>query len=90
MKLSYTLKNSEHFDNLKEMLKVHFNISDRLLLKLKKGNKICVNGTPSPLHTILKSGDLVEIYIDFEEDNWNIVPVNMKLDIVYEDEAYIV
>ena len=90
MKLSYTLKNSEHFDNLKEMLKVHFNISDRLLLKLKKGNKICVNGTPSPLHTILKSGDLVEIYIDFEEDNSNIVPVNMKLDIVYEDEAYIV
>ena len=90
MKLSYTLKNSEHFYNLKEMLKVHFNISDRLLLKLKKGNKICVNGTPSPLHTILKSGDLVEIYIDFEEDNSNIVPVNMKLDIVYEDEAYIV
>ena len=90
MKLSYTLKNSENFNNLKEMLKVHFNISDRLLLKLKKGNKICVNGTPSPLHTILKGGDLVEIYIDFEENNSNIVPVNMKLDIVYEDEEYIV
>ena len=90
MKLEYIIKSTENFANLKEMLKVHFNISDRLLLKLKKENKICVNGIPSPLHTILKSGDLVEIYLDFAENNSNIVPVNMHLDIVYEDEAYIV
>lgn len=90
MKLNYTIKDTDHFENLREMLKVHFNISDRLLLKLKKGNKILINQIPSPQHSILKNGDLVEVYIDFEEDNSNIIPVKMILDIVHEDESFII
>lgn len=36
------------------------------------------------------NGDTVSFIIDFEEDNSNIVPTKMELDILYEDEAYIV
>ena len=40
MKLSYTIKKEDNFENLKELIKTQFQISDRLFLKLKKNNKI--------------------------------------------------
>lgn len=38
----------------------------------------------------LRSGDKISFLIDFEEDNSNIVPTKMDLQIIYEDDAYIV
>lgn len=38
----------------------------------------------------LRSGDKISFLIDFEEDNSNIVPTKMNLQIIYEDDAYIV
>lgn len=38
----------------------------------------------------LRSGDIISFLIDFEEDNSNIVPTKMDLQIVYEDDAFIV
>lgn len=38
----------------------------------------------------LRSGDKVSFLIDFKEDNSNIVPTKMYLQIVYEDDAFIV
>ena len=38
----------------------------------------------------LQSGDKISFLIDFEEDNSNIVPTKMDLQIVYEDDAFIV
>lgn len=90
MKLTYTLSSKEHYTNLKELLKVQFLISDRLLLKLKKANKIFVNSKVAPIYTTLKPNDTIEVIIDFEEDNSNIVPTKMNLKIIYEDAAYLI
>ncbi len=38
----------------------------------------------------LRSGDKVSFLIDFEEDNNNIVPTKMNLQIIYEDNSFIV
>lgn len=38
----------------------------------------------------LRSGDKVSFLIDFEEDNNNIVPTKMNLQIIYEDDSFIV
>ena len=86
MKLAYV--NSNKYSNVKEVLKARFSMSDRLLLKLKKLDKIYLNGT-SANHSVLEN-DLIECYLDYEEDNSNIVPTEMSLNIIYEDEAYIV
>ena len=40
MNLSYQIKQNECYANLRELLKLQFYISDRLLLKLKKNKKI--------------------------------------------------
>ena len=88
MKLAYI--NSSKYSNVKEVLKAEFSMSDRLLLKLKKLDKIYLNGNVTSVnHPVLKN-DLIECYLDYEEDNSNIVPTEMPLNIIYEDEAYIV
>lgn len=88
MKLAYV--NSNKYSNVKEVLKAEFSMSDRLLLKLKKLDKIYLNGNvTSANHSVLEN-DLIECYLDYEEDNSNIVPTEMSLNIIYEDEAYIV
>ena len=90
MILKYYVDNNCPYKTLREILKAHFNISERLLLKLKKSNKIYINSHLSYLDKILELNDIIEIYIDFEEENSNIVPTKMKLNIIYEDEAYLV
>lgn len=90
MKLNYIVQEADSFFNVKEVLKVKFEVSDRLLLKLKKNNKIFLNNVPCSINDKIRSGDVVSFIIDFEEDNSNIVPTKINLDILYEDEAYIV
>ena len=88
MKLAYI--NSSKYSNVKEVLKAEFSMSDRLLLKLKNLNKIYLNGDITSVNHPVLENDLIECYLDYEEDNSNIVPTEMPLNIIYEDEAYIV
>ena len=90
MKLQYIVTEKSNYTTLREVLKAHFNISDRLLLKLKKSNKIFINSKNCYLDKTLELNDIIEIYIDFEEDNSNIVPVKIDLSIIYEDEALLI
>ena len=88
MRLAYV--NSSKYSNVKEVLKAEFSMSDRLLLKLKKLYKIYLNGNVTSVNHPVLENDLIECYLDYEEDNSNIVPTEMPLNIIYEDEAYIV
>lgn len=90
MKLTYTIQPNDNFFNVKELLKLKFQISDKLLVKLKKNKKIWLNSTPTFVDSRLKPFDIVEILIDFEEKSENIIPTQMDLNIIYEDEYYIV
>ena len=88
MRLAYV--NSSKYSNVKEVLKAEFSMSDRLLLKLEKLDKIYLNGNVTSVNHPVLENDLIECYLDYEEDNSNIVPTEMPLNIIYEDEAYIV
>ena len=88
MKLAYI--NSNKFSSVKEVLKAEFSMSDRLLLKLKKLDKIYLNGNVTFVNCPIFENDLIECYLDYEEDNSNIIATEMPLNIIYEDDAYIV
>lgn len=90
MKLKYIIKKDEHFDNLKEVLKTKFEISDRLLLKLKRNNLIFLNNAIANVKTPVNLNDVVEISLDYDEDNTNVVPREMSLKIVFEDDYLLV
>ena len=90
MILAYKIKENDNYINLKELIKLHFQISDRLLVKLKHEQKIFVNSKIASVCTPLNVGDIVSINLDFIEDNSNIVPAEMFLEIIYEDAAILV
>lgn len=90
MKLKYIVKNNEQFDNLKEVLKTKFEISDRLLTKLKKNNLIFINNCVANIKSPVNPNDIVEISLDYNEDNTNIIPTKMDLKIVFEDDYLLI
>lgn len=89
MKLSYKVIDNKYF-NIKDVLKSYFQISDRLLTKLKKSNHIFLNGTPIYINKEIKINDLIEVDLEFEENFDNIVPSKINLDIIFEDESLII
>lgn len=90
MNLSYQIDKDEHYDNVLHVLKEQFFLSDRLITKLKKANKIYLNDLQTYTKKSLTVGDTVSVLIDFEEDNSNIVASNIPLNIIYEDDYLLV
>lgn len=88
MKLSYV--NLNKYSNIKEVLKAEFSMSDRLLLKLKRLDKIYLNGKNASVNQNISKNDLVECSLDYDEDNSNIIPTEMPINIVYEDDAFLI
>ena len=89
MKLEYKIIDSK-YENVKQVLKIEFGISDRLLLRLKNNKKIFVNDNIAFVNDKVKLSDIISVLIDFEEDNSNIVPTKMDLKIVYEDDFMLI
>lgn len=89
MELKYK-NNNNNYKKVLDVLKLEFDMSDRLILKLKKSTRIYLNGSLSPVWSSISIGDTVSVLIDFDEDNSNIVPTKIDLDILYEDEALLV
>lgn len=90
MNLSYQIDKDEHYDNVLHVLKEQFLLSDRLITKLKKANKIYLNDLQTYTKKSVTVGDTVSVLIDFEEDNSNIVASNIPLNIIYEDDYLLV
>lgn len=88
MNLQYTVKSKNL--SINQILQNELNISSRLLYKLIKNNKIFLNGNICDTRNTAQNGDLITINFDYSEDNSNIVPNKMQLDIIYEDEWFLI
>lgn len=61
--------------------------SSQILKILKQqAGAVLLNGAPSYLNVSLKAEDTLQVLISEEESSEHIVPVNLPLEIVYEDE----
>ena len=89
MELKYIVLN-EKYETIRQVLKSHFGISDRLLTKLKKNKKIYVNNNITYADYKLKIGDSILVDLNFNEVSENIIPKKIDLDILYEDEAFVI
>lgn len=90
MDLNYLVKSNTTYKTVREVIKNEFSISSRLTTLLRKEKKILLNHYSTYLDKKLSIQDLITVNLDFEEDNSNIVPYNFKLNIIYEDNAYLV
>lgn len=70
---------------INDILEKKLLMSSRLKNKLIKNKAILLNGIFVDTRTIAHLGDVLTIILDLAEDNSNIVPSQIPLDIVYED-----
>ena len=90
MELKYIVTNLSNYINIRQVLKNEFNISNRLLTKLKQNKLIYLNGKETFLDKTISVGDVVKCKIAFNESSENIIPVKMDLNIIYEDDYLLV
>lgn len=88
MEINYEIKNNTQTIN--STLQNELKISSRLLYKLIKLNKIELNHKPCDTRKTGTFGDTITINFDYEEDNSNIIPTKMNLNIIFEDDWLLV
>ncbi|MEA1961478.1 MAG: RluA family pseudouridine synthase [Bacillota bacterium] len=86
--LIYLFDPADGYMFLRDVLISHLHLSHSLLTKLKRQQKIRVNGQITKANYPLQSGDLVTVDINLEETN-HIEPQDIPLDIVYEDTDFL-
>lgn len=89
MELKYKVENNK-YKNINEILSLEFKISTRLKNKLIKKQLIYLNNMFVDTRTSVKIGDNILIDLNYKEENSNIIPKKMDLEIVYEDEWLLV
>ena len=90
MELKYTVTKSDTNQTINEILSSQFNLSTRLCSKLIKNRRIYQNGKSVDTRKFASFGDIIVVDFNYEEDNSNITPTNIDLDILYEDEWLLV
>ena len=88
MEINYEIKNNTQTIN--SILQNELKVSSRLLYKLIKLNKIELNHKPCDTRKTGNLEDTITVNFDYEEDNSNIVPTKMDLNIVFEDDWLLV
>ena len=90
MQLKYTVKPTDNYQTINEILTNEFQISTRLLSKIKKNQQTYLNGILADTRSLIKPSDNIMVDLSATEDNSNIVPTEMPLEIIYEDEWLLV
>lgn len=84
MKLEYIVKNNQFTIN--QILQNELQISSRLLYKLIRLKRIFLNGELCDTRKKVLKDDVISIDFNYEEDNSNIIPTRIDLNIIYEDD----
>ncbi len=87
--LEYKVQNNK-YKNVKEILTSYFEISNRLLVKLKKNQRIFLNNNLVYVTHEVSENDILKVDIDFDEESDNIIPTKMNLEIIYEDDYMLI
>ena len=90
MKLKYEIKENNQSQRIHQILTNELSLPTRLLSKLIKNQKIRVNKNICDTRNLANLGDVIEIDFATPENSSNILPTKMKLDIIYEDNWFLV
>lgn len=89
MILEYIVKNDK-YQNINQILKQEFNFSARLTHKLIVEKHVLLNGKVTDTRLSVALDDIITVNLDFEEENSNIISTPMQLNIVFEDDAFLI
>lgn len=89
MTLKYLVRNSK-YQNINQILKQEFHISARLQRKLISQKHISLNNIIIDTRSSVSDGDIITVNLDFQEESENVVSTKMDLNIIYEDDAFLI
>jgi len=89
MILEYIVKDNK-YQNINQILKQEFQVSARLMHKLILEQHVLLNENVTDTRNSVKIGDIIKVNLDFEEESSNIVATKMDLNIIFEDDAFLV
>lgn len=84
---SFTLVIDENYagKEIKAVLKNHFSLSDNMITRLKKDDGILLNDKKEFVNKTVEKGDVLRLTL-IENGSENILPDDIPIDILYEDE----
>ena len=89
MKLTYKAGTDDTGRTVKHILKNRMGLSERLTKKLKYQHMITLNSSPVHVNITVRSGDIIEALMDCDEEESGIIPENIPISIIYEDDSLI-
>lgn len=87
LKLSLTATAEYAGYKLSTFLLLRRDMSHRLICRMKHDHRIHVNGVAVRTNYILSEGDFIELYVDIDREKVGILPENLDLDVIYEDDS---
>lgn len=88
--LKYLVDEESNGKTVKYILKNKLKLSERLVKKLKYNSRVLCNSIPVFVNTIVNTNDTIEVSIDFDEENEDIIPEDIDIDIIFEDDCFMV
>lgn len=89
--MKWKITERDHGFMLRDYLKDTLKLSSRFIKKIKATDRgLLVNGESKTVRYILQTDDILEIRIPKEERSRSLVPENIPLHIIYEDEHLLV
>lgn len=85
MFLEYTVTDTK-YKNINQILQNELHLSNRLLHKVISNHLVCLNNIIVDTRSSISIGNIIKVNLDYEEESDNIVPVELNLNIIYEDE----
>ena len=82
--------NKDNYNTVNDVLINEFQFSSRLMSKLIKNKKIYLNNSFCDTRKCINYNDEIVVDLSGKENNSNIVATNMDLDIIYEDDWFLV
>ena len=90
LRLEYIVKENDADRTVKSILKNELGLSERMVRRLKRNTGLFVNFQPVYVVYRVKPNDIIHVDINFDENFDDIIPEDIKIDILYEDEYMIV
>ena len=87
--LKYNIKECDAGKNVGELLKRKLSVSARLLPELKRSGGILLDGKNVTVREKVAAGQVLAIVISEEKPSENVVPMNLPVHVIYEDEDLI-
>ncbi len=82
--------NKDNYNTINDVLINEFQFSSRLISKSIKNKKIYLNNSFCDTRKCINYNDEIVVDLSGKENNSNIVATNMDLDIIYEDDWFLV